>query len=112
MPDPIINVSAPQITVRLEATFDDKEIDRKSLWFDWAVKHPVTKKNIGRLDVDDNSPWIAHWQSTRADIGPQDVTLRVSRLDRRDEQVGNERQTIQVSSAVTVSQVTRCPSIS
>jgi hypothetical protein len=110
MPDPIISVSSPQITVRLEATFDDNEVERKNLWFDWAVKHPVTKKNIGRLDVSPDEPWIAHWHAAHADIGPQDVTLTLRQRGPDGEQVGHERQTIHVTSAVTLSHnVMTCP---
>jgi hypothetical protein len=103
MPDPIISVSSPQITVRLEATFDDKEVDRKSLWYDWTVKHPDTKKHIGRLDVAPDEPWIAHWHAANADIGPQDVTLTLRQGGPAGEQIAHQQQTIHVASAVTLS---------
>jgi hypothetical protein len=107
MPDPIINVSSPQITVRLEATFDDNEVERQSYWYDWTVTHPVTKKDIGRLDVSPDEPWIARWH---ADVGPQDVTLTLRQRAPDGEQVGHERQTIHVTSAVTLSHnVMTCP---
>jgi hypothetical protein len=82
MPDPIdptIKITPPQIAqngfIRLEAE-NIKESDLQKHWYDWRVTHPVTKKDAGRLNVDDDQPWIAHWFS-KSDVGPHDVTLKV-----------------------------------
>src|SRR6266540_4412611 len=61
--------------VRLEATnIDPKDLEK--YWYDWRVTHPVKKKDVGRLNVDDDEPWVAYWYS-KSDVGPHTVTLKV-----------------------------------